>query len=334
MIASLATTLCYGEHDIFVISAGEHVKIGIVGTGAVGSTAAYSLVLQGVGSELVLVDHNRALAEAHVADILHATPFAHPVHVRCGDFSDLAGCALVILAAGVAQAAGETRTQLLKRNAEIFATMVPQVVRYAGDAVILVASNPLDVMTQIVTKLAGLPPGRVLGTGTILDTARFRTLIGERYKVSPASVHAHVVGEHGDSEVLVWSGAQVAGIALPEFAERCQQPLSAAVMQEIDAGVRRAAYHIIAGKGATYYGIGAALARLSRCILYDERVVFTACSVVAEVQGITDVAVSLPMVIGRAGVLSVLDPTLSAAESQALRDSARIIEANAASVGY
>lgn len=310
------------------------MKIGIVGTGAVGSTAAYSLVLQGVGSELVLIDHNRALADAHVADIIHATPFAHPVHVRSGDFSDLAGCALVILAAGVAQAPGETRTQLLKRNADIFATMVPQVVRYAGDAVLLVASNPLDVMTQIATRLADLAPGRVLGTGTILDTARFRTLIGERYKVSPASVHAHVVGEHGDSEVLVWSGAQVAGIALQDFAERCGQPLTETLKQEIDQGVRRAAYRIIAGKGATYYGIGAAMARLSRCILYDERMVFTACSVVASVQDVSEVAISLPMVVGRAGVLSVLHQPLSAHENQALHDSALIIKANATSVGY
>lgn len=310
------------------------MKIGIVGTGAVGSTAAYSLVLQGVGSELVLVDHNRALAEAHAMDLQHAAPFAHPIHVRSGDFADLAGCRLVILAAGVAQAPGESRTELLQRNADIFAAMVPQVVRHAADAVLLVATNPLDVMTHIVTRLAGLPPGRVLGTGTILDTARFRALLGAMYRVSPGSVHAQVLGEHGDSEVLLWSSAEVAGIPLADFAASRGLPLSDAIKQEVDDGVRRAAYRIIGGKGATYFGIGAALARLSRCILFDERVVYTACSVVDQIEGVTNVAASLPLLIGHGGVQAVLRPPLSPDEAQALRASARIIQANAASIGY
>lgn len=310
------------------------MKIGIVGAGHVGSTAAYSLVLQGVGSELVLVDRNHQLAEAQVMDILHATPFSHPVSIRSGDLADLEGCALVILAAGVGQLPGETRMALLQRNASVFSDIVPGVVRHAPDAVLLVATNPLDVMTQITTSLAGLPAGRVLGTGTILDTARFRTLLGQEYGIAPSSVHAYVLGEHGDSEVLLWSGAEVAGIPLAEFALACGHPLTPEAKERIDRKVRRAAYSIIDGKGATYYGIGAALARLSRCILYDERTVFTACSVVPDIAGIVDVALSLPHIIGRSGILSTLQPPTDEHERNALRESAALIKRSVTSLGY
>jgi L-lactate dehydrogenase len=202
----------------------------------------------------------------------------------------------------VNQQPGETRLALLQRNAEIFAGIIPPIVRAARDAIILIATNPLDIMTQIATKLAvqeGMPASRVLGTGTMLDTGRFRTLLGQRYNVAPSSVHAYVLGEHGDSEVLNWSGASVAGVPLEQFALASGQPLSAEIMQQVDQDVRRAAYKIIAGKGSTYYGIGAAIAALSRCILFDERSVFTASSVMTEVEGVPDVALSLPHIIGR-----------------------------------
>jgi L-lactate dehydrogenase len=310
------------------------LKIGIVGTGHVGSTAAYSLVLQGVGSELVLIDQNRLLAEAHVMDILHATPFSHPVHLYSGDFSDLDGADLVILAAGVGQLPGETRMQLLQRNAAIFVDIVPRVMQYASEAVLLVATNPLDIMTQITTKLAGLPAGRVIGTGTILDTARFRALLGELYKVSPNSIHAYVLGEHGDSEVLIWSGAEVAGIPLEQFSAANGFPLTEDLQRQVDQSVRRAAYRIIYGKGATYYGIGAALACLSRCILYDERRVFSACAVVPEIEGVRDVALSLPVIVGDKGIQATLQPPMNQDESKALRESATLIKQGAASLGY
>lgn len=307
------------------MSGTSHARIGIVGCGQVGSTAAYSMMLQGVGSELVLVDHQPRLAQAQQMDILHATPFGYPLRVRAGDFADLAGCALVILAAGVGQKPGETRLQLLERNAAVFAEIVPQVMRHAPDAILLVATNPLDVMTQVATRLSGLPPARVLGSGTMLDTARFRSLLSERFGVAVPSIHAYVLGEHGDSEVLVWSSAQVAGMPLADFAERCGQPLTPALMAEIDDGVRRAAYRIIDGKGATNFGVGAALARLARCIVRDERSVYSVCSVVPEVEGVQDVALSLPLVIGREGVLMQLQPPLDPDERAALRRSAQII---------
>lgn len=310
------------------------MKIGIVGTGNVGSTAAYSMILRGIGSELVLVDHNPALARAYAMDILHATPFSHPVHVRAGDYADLAGCEVVILAAGVNQLPGETRMQLLSRNIAVFADVVPQVMQYAADSILLVATNPLDVMTYVTASLSGLPPERVIGSGTILDTARFRALLAESYGISPDAVHAYVLGEHGDSEVLVWSSAEIAGMPLSQFAPLCSKPLTNEVKTSIDYEVRHAAYRIIEGKGATYYGIGAALASLVRCILFDERMVFTASTVVPEIEGVKNVALSLPLVIGRNGMQMQIHPLLDLGEKEALKKSALIIKENIKIAGY
>lgn len=310
------------------------MKIGIVGAGNVGATAAYSLALQGVGTEIVLVDRDAQRAEAHRMDILHATPLAYPVRLHAGGIPDLAGSGVVILAAGVGQLPGESRLQLLSRNAAVFAEVVPEVMRHAPGAILLVATNPLDIMTQIATVLSGLPPSRVLGSGTILDTARFRSLLGERFAVSPSSVHAYVLGEHGDSEVLIWSSAQIAGLPLQQYAASCSVPFDANVMSAIDDAVRRAAYRIIAGKGATYYGIGAALARLVRAIEHDERSVFTACTMTPEVEGVKQVALSLPLVIGRDGVEKQVYPQMDATEAKALRASAELIKQCTSQLGY
>jgi L-lactate dehydrogenase len=184
------------------------MKVGIVGSGFVGATVGYALVMQGVGREVVLVDKDTARAAAEADDIRHAVPFAHPLEVRAGDYKDLAGCKVVILSAGVGQSPGETRLQLLRRNAQVFREVVPATLNYAADAVLVVATNPVDVMTHLASRLAvacGLNPGRVLGSGTTLDTARFRSLLGGHCGVDPHHVHAHVIGEHGDSEVLTWS---------------------------------------------------------------------------------------------------------------------------------
>ncbi len=310
------------------------MKVGIVGSGFVGSTTAYAMVLQGVGSELVLVDIDRRLADAHAQDILHATPFSHPVRVQAGDYPDLTDASVVIIAAGVAQRPGETRLQLLERNAQVFVSVIPKVRQHAPEAVLLVATNPVDIMTQVAMRLSGLPSERVIGSGTILDTARFRALLGEHFGVSPQSVHAYVLGEHGDSEVLVWSEAKVGGVDIGSFAEQIGRPLTEGVRQRIDESVRCAAYRIIEGKGATYHGIGAALARLTRAILQDEGTVFTVSMLNAEVEGVSEVALSLPRVVGRKGVLATLSPTLNDDERAALRRSAEILKQAAAQIGY
>jgi len=310
------------------------MKIGIVGSGFVGSTAAYAMVLQGVGSEFVLVDINRKLADAHAQDILHATPFAHPARVAAGDYEDLKGADIVVIAAGVAQKPGETRLQLLERNAQVFADVVPKVCQNAPNAILLIATNPVDVMTQVATRLSGLPPERVIGSGTILDTARFRALLGEYLGVSPQSVHAYVLGEHGDSEVLIWSEARVGGVSVFDFAKQINRPITEEVQKQIDDGVRFAAYRIIEGKGATYFGIGAGLARLARAILSDERAMLTVSILTEEVEGVAEVALSLPRIVGRQGVVTTLPVKLSEDERRALRKSAEILKQVATQLGY
>ncbi len=300
------------------------MKIGVVGCGFVGSTAAYAMALGGMASELVLVDINRELARAQAEDILHATPFARTVRVDDGDYPMLEGAQVVVLAAGTNQKPGETRLQLLERNAKIFEQVVGQVTRHAPGAILLVATNPVDVMTSITARIAGGQPGRVFGSGTILDTARFRALLGEHCGVSPKSVHAYVLGEHGDSEVLVWSSARVGGISIHEFADQVGCPLTEEIRRHIDEKVRRAAYTIIAGKGATYYGIGAGIARVVRAIRDDEQAVFTLSSPCTGAP-FDSISLSLPRVLGSGGVQSTLMPELSGDEMKALEASAEVI---------
>ena len=308
------------------------MKIGVVGAGYVGSTAAYAMVMLGVGSEVVLVDLDEKLAVAQAQDIMHAAPFASPLVVRAGHYGDLDGAAVVILTAGVSQKPGETRIQLLERNAAVFKAIIPQVLAAAPDAILVVATNPVDVMTQIATQISKLPPARVIGSGTILDTARFRSLLGAHLGISPQSVHGYVLGEHGDSEVLCWSSARAGTIPIDAFAAQVRAPITDAVRAAVDDGVRRAAYKIIDGKGATYFGVGAGLARLVRAIQDNENKVFSVSIVNGEVEGVRDVALSLPRVVGRAGIVADLYPELDDGERAGLRRSAEILKEAVTSV--
>jgi L-lactate dehydrogenase len=300
------------------------MKVGIVGTGMVGSAAGFAMALTGAASELVLIDHNPARALAEAEDIAHAVPFGRPLVVRQGEYADLDGAGVVILAAGVNQSPGETRLDLLARNAAVFQQIVPQVMKASPEAILLIATNPVDIMTDIATQISGLPPGRVIGSGTILDTARFRSLLGRHLGISPQSVHAYVLGEHGDSEVLAWSAARAGTLPLRDFAAQVGAPITDAVMAGIDQGTRRAAYRIIKGKGATWYGIGAGMARIVRAIAGDERAVLSV-SMRADFPGLGEVALSVPRVVGRSGVMADLMPDLDAVENQALADSARLL---------
>jgi len=304
------------------------MKVGIVGSGLVGSTAAYAMVMQGVGREIVLVDRSSDRAAAEADDIRHATPFAHPMEVLHGGYDDLAGSSVVVICAGVGQKPGETRLQLLQRNAAVFREVVPAVLKHAPGAVLVVATNPVDVMTHIAARFAAecsVPAGRVLGSGTTLDTARFRSLLGSRCGVDPHHVHAYVIGEHGDSEVLTWSLATVGGMPLERFASLRGIELSEAIRREVDDKVRHAAYSIIRGKGATYYGIGSALSRIVDVILHDQRSILTVCTPVNEVAGVRDVTVSMPRLVGGDGILEMFSLPLSDEEFALLQRSAQVI---------
>jgi len=304
------------------------MKVGVVGSGLVGATAAYALVMRGVGREIVLVDKNEARAVAEADDIRHAVPFAHALDVRAGGYTDLAGCCAVVLCAGVGQKPGETRLQLLRRNAAVFREAVPAVLNHAPEAVVIVATNPVDVMTHLAVRFAteaGVAAGRVFGSGTTLDTARFRTLIGAHCGVDSHHVHGYVVGEHGDSEVLTWSLVTIGGVPLEAFARMRGVDLSEAVRRDIDEKVRRAAYTIIAGKGATYYGIGCALARIVSAVLHDQRSILTVCAPTADVLGVKNVTVALPRLVGGTGVIETFPLPLSPSEQGQLRASAGVI---------
>lgn len=304
------------------------MKIGIVGIGWVGSTAAYAMVMSGVGREIVLVDINENRARAEAADILHAVPFAHALTIRAGGYSDLAGAQVVIIAAGVSQKPGETRLQLLVRNAEVFRSIIPQIISHAPQSILVIASNPVDIMTHLTAQFAseqGIPSSRVIGSGTTLDTARFRTLIANFVGVDSTHVHGYVVGEHGDSEVLTWSLVNIGSVSLDDFCNMRGITLNDKKKQDIDESVRRAAYQIIEGKGATYYGVGSALARIVSNILGDRRAIMTVCTPVADIAGVKNVTVSLPHLIGGEGILETFPLPLSVQEEEALLASATII---------
>lgn len=284
--------------------------------------------MRGVGREVVLVDHKAERAAAEADDIRHAVPFASPLQVTAGDYEQLAGCRVVVLCAGVGQKPGESRLELLKRNAAIFREVVPRVLQHAPDAVLVVATNPCDVMTHLAARHAadaGWPEGRVLGSGTTLDTARFRTLLGSHCGVDSHHVHGYVMGEHGDSEVLTWSQVTIGGMPLDDFLRLARIELTDQQRQAIDQNVRRAAYQIISGKGATYYGIGSALARIVEVILHDQRAILTVCMPTADVEGVRDVTLSLPRLVGGRGVQQTFPLPLSDVERELLATSARTI---------
>jgi L-lactate dehydrogenase len=304
------------------------MKTGIVGSGFVGATAAYALVMRGVGRRLVLVDQNRARAESEADDILHAVPFANPLEVSAGDYEDLAGCGVVVVSAGVGQKPGETRLQLLERNAHVFKQVIPNILQHAPQAILLIATNPVDVMTHVAARYAaefGVAASRVIGSGTTLDTARFRSLIGRKLNVDSQHIHAYVLGEHGDSEVLAWSQVTVGGIPLQEFCTEREFSICEDDYASIDEQVRRAAYRIIEGKGATYYGIGSAVARIVEVILQDERSLLTVCTPMTEVAGVNDVTVSLPNLVGGDGIIQTFTPRLNEMETEALHNSAQVV---------
>src|SRR5262245_62780998 len=294
----------------------------------VGSASAFALVMSGVGREIVLVDLNRARAEAEANDIYHAVPFSNPLTVRAGEYPDLAGCRAVIIAAGVAQKPGETRLQLLQRNGAVLSQVVPSILQHAPEAVLVMVSNPVDIMTHLAAHYAarcGVPASRVIGSGTMLDTARFRALLGRHYGIDPQHVHGYVIGEHGDSEVLTWSQTTIAGLRLADISKVDGRPLTSEERQEIDQQVRRAAYQIIAGKGSTYYGIASAVARLLDVLLHDQRAILTITSRIEKVPEYEGLTLSLPHLVGGQGALRTIPLLLSGDEEEAFQRSAAVL---------
>lgn len=304
------------------------MKIGIVGSGRVGATAAYALIMRGVGSEIVMVDMDRNRAEAEARDLRHAVPFAHPVRVIGGDYADLAKAQIVVIAAGVGRAPGESRLQLLNRNAGVFQNVVPNILKYAPDGILVIATNPVDIMTHLAARYArnfDVPSKRIIGSGTTLDTARYRAILAQHLDVDSLHVHGYVVGEHGDSEVLAWSRTTIGAIPLEEFCQMRHITLDEATREQIDHRVRFAGRDIIAGKGATFYGIGSALTNIINSIVNDRRTILTVCTPMDEVAGVKRVTVSLPHLIGGEGILSTFPLVLNETEQDKLAASAGVV---------
>ncbi len=304
----------------------EPVRIAIIGAGNVGATTAYALLLSGLAAEIVLIDIERSTAVGQATDLNHAVPFAHPTRIWAGDYADCAGATIVIVAAGTNQKPGESRLHLIKRNASIFQKIIPEVARNAPNTILLIATNPVDVLTYASWKLSGFAPSRVIGSGTILDTARFRYLLGQHFGIDPQSVHAYIIGEHGDSEVPVWSLANIAGIRLRQFCQHEGLAYDEKAMQSISRQTRSAGYDIVRLKGATYYAVATGVVRIVEAILRDENTLLTISSP-AQHYGISEVCLSLPTKVNRKGADHILNLPLNEEELSGLVSSAEIVKA-------
>jgi len=301
-------------------------KVGLIGTGMVGASFAYSLMQRGVANELVLIDADAARAEGEMMDLNHGLPFVRPMRIIAGDYPDLADAEVIVICAGVSQRPGQTRLELLKTNAGIFHNIVPKVTAVNQDAILVIATNPVDILTQIAAQIVGLDRGRVLGSGTALDTARLRYMLGVHYGVDSRSVHAYVVGEHGDSELALWSLANIAGVRLTDFVGANGQGYDQAALDRIFSQTRNAAYEIIQRKKATYYAIGLGLLSIVEAVLRDQHTVMTVSSPLAGQYGVDGISISMPTIVGRGGVEEVLNLPLSESELEAFQSSAQTLK--------
>ena len=302
-------------------------KVVVVGAGAVGSTFAYALAQSGLAEEIVLLDKNRELMEGNVLDLSHGTPFFPTVRISCGEEKDYRDAQVIVITAGAKQQPGESRLQLLEKNSGIIEQIVMSVVDQDSPAVIIMVSNPVDILTYVALKKSGLPRGRIIGSGTMLDSARFRYLLSRHCGIDPHSVHAYILGEHGDSEFAAWSMTNIAGIPIDEycpFCGRCGDWMRE--REEIVEEVRQSAYHIIDYKGATFYGIGLALGRIVGTVLRNRRSVLTVSTLLDGEYGLNGVCLSVPCVVGQKGVESVIEGGLSDKELNSLRDSAEVLQ--------
>ncbi len=314
-------------------SSDHPIKIAIVGAGNVGATFAYALLGSGLASQIVLIDANKERSEGEAMDLNHAVPLTHSTTIRAGDLADCAGAAITVITAGSAQKPGETRLDLVKRNYAIFQSIIPQIVKANPNGMLLIASNPLDILSYAAMKLSGLPSSRVIGSGTILDTARFRYMLSQHAGVDPRSVHAYIIGEHGDSEVPVWSLANIAGMSLTDYCKMNCESFEPQVYDKIFENTRDAAYHIIERKGATFYGIGMGLVRIVEAILRGQNTVLSVSTLINDYYGIDDVYLSLPCVIGREGVQKFMRLPLNEKEIEGLQHSAGILKDTLRSIG-
>lgn len=304
-------------------------KVSIIGCGNVGMRYAYALMIRGLARKIVITDIDRSRLEGEVMDLSHGAPYISPVEVVAGDYPDIAGSDLVVITAGKKQKPGQTRMDLARDNVELFKTMVPQIMRYAPEAIFLVVTNPVDVLAYAAWKISGKPAAQVLSSGTVLDSARFRFLLSTHCRIDPHNIHAYILGEHGDTEFAVWSKAMIGGVLFKDYCLVCANKHACRHRQELDAiydEVRTSAYKIIERKGETSYGIGLAMVRITQAILNDENAILPVSSLVEDYLGVSDVFLSLPCVVNRSGVRQVMKIELDPVEQEAFRRSAAAVK--------
>jgi L-lactate dehydrogenase len=303
----------------------EERKVAIVGTGQVGSTFAFALMISGLATSIVLIDQATDRAEGHMMDLNHGLSFVQPSSIRVGDYSHCKDASIVVVTAGASQKPDETRLDLVRRNTDIFKDIIPQIAKY-NPRILLIVSNPVDVLTYVALKVSGYPMNRVIGSGTALDTARFRYLLSRRFEVDPRNVHAYIIGEHGDSEVPVWSQVNIGGVSFGEYSRACQKDCPQDEREDIFNQVKNAAYEIIKKKGATSFAIGLALVRIVGSILRNENSVLTVSTLVDSYYGVSDVCLSVPVILSQHGVSKVLTIGLDPSEINKLQASAKVLK--------
>ncbi|MDZ7724884.1 MAG: L-lactate dehydrogenase [candidate division KSB1 bacterium] len=301
-------------------------KICIVGAGQVGSTFAYALMIRGLASEIVLIDKNENLAQGQAEDISHGLPYVQPAQIRAGDYNECENADIVVITAGAAQKPGESRLDLTKKNVDIFSSIVPHITKYTKDAILVVVSNPVDVLTYAAVKFSDLPPHRVLGSGTTLDSARFRYLLSQHCGTDSRNVHAYIIGEHGDSEVAAWSLVHISGVQLDDYCSICEQQCDKSIREQIFHNVKSAAYHLIEKKGATYHAIGLATLTILEAILRNQNSILTVSTLMNQHMGMNDVCLSVPTMLNRNGVGKRIALPLLQDEQKALHHSADVIK--------
>lgn len=311
----------------------RRTKLALIGTGMVGMAFAYALTLKRLVNELVLVDIDGDRAEGEAMDLRHGLPLIGPMNITAGGYEECAGADIVVITAGANQKPGQTRLELLKKNTTIVAEIAQNILKQGGEPIIIVASNPVDLLTLDLLKETGLPKGKIIGSGTVLDSSRFRQILAERLHVDVRSVHAHIVGEHGDSELAVWSQANVSCVPIDHFFAQRNVPFTPEIQDEILNKVRRAAYEVIDRKGATSNAIGVALCRIVEAIIKDERSVLTVSTSVKGLHDLPDVCLAMPCIIGENGVEAVLETLLNENEYETLHHSAKVLMDHAKSIG-
>ena len=297
-------------------------KAAMIGCGFVGSASAFALMQSGLFSELVLIDANHDKAEGEAMDVAHGLPFAGQMKIYAGDYDDIVDAAVIIVTAGAAQKPGETRLDLVNKNVNIFKSIIPEIAKRNYKGILLIVANPVDILTYTAVKLSGLPENRVIGSGTVLDTARLKYALGEHLEVDSRSVHSFIIGEHGDSEIVAWSSTNVSGIPVNDFCELRGHFNHEEAMHRIADDVKNSAYDIIEKKGATYYGIAMSVKRICECIMRDEKSILPISSMMHGEYGISDICLSMPTVVGREGVETRVPIQLNEQEESALSASA------------